>query len=173
MIVGSLSPTEAMAQVPALAAVLVDCVAGGASVSFMAGYSKPEAEAFYRGCAEGAARGERVILAAFDGETIVGTAQVILAMPPNQPHRGEVAKMLVHRSARGRGAGAALLAACEREAARHGKTLLVLDTVPGMAGERLYDRGGWTRVGVIPDFALMPDGTPCPTMFFYKRISPA
>ena len=116
------------------------------------------------------ARGERVVLAAED-ETgaIVGTVQVILAQPENQPHRGDLAKMLVHRRARRRGVGAQLLAAAERSALDAGKTLLVLDTASDDA-ERLYARQGWQRCGVIPNYALLPDGTPCATTFFFKSL---
>jgi GNAT superfamily N-acetyltransferase len=102
----------------------------------------------------------------------VGTAQVILAQPENQPHRGDLAKMLVHRRARRRGIGEALLVAAERSAREAGKTLLVLDTASDDA-ERLYARGGWQRCGVIPDYARWPGGGPCPTTFFYKFLGEA
>jgi GNAT superfamily N-acetyltransferase len=168
-----LSEAQAHAEVPDLARVLVDCVEGGASVSFMSGFSQADGEAFFATCAEGVARGERVIIAAeLDGK-IVGTAQLILNMPPNQPHRADVAKMLVHRDARCRGVGLALLRACEAEARRHRRTRLVLDTVEGSVGERLYRRGGWTRVGVIPDYALMPDGRLCATVYYTRHVPPA
>jgi GNAT superfamily N-acetyltransferase len=115
--------------------------------------------------------GERVLLVAEDeAEAIVGTVQVILNLPENQPHRGDVAKMLVHRRVRRRGVGAALLAAAERGALDAGRTLLVLDTVTGSAGERLYARQGWQRGGEIPDYALWPDGRPCATTIFFKRL---
>jgi len=117
------------------------------------------------------ARGERVVLAAEDAAgTIVGTVQVIWAQPENQPHRGDVAKMLVHRRIRRRGVGAALLAAAERSALSAGKTLLVLDTVTGADAERLYARQGWQRCGKIPDYALWPDGRPCATTIFFKSL---
>ena len=96
--------------------------------------------------------------------------QVIAAGMPNQPHRGDVAKMLVHRRGRRRGAAEALLAAAEQAGRDLGLTLLVLDTVTGGDAERLYARLGWTRVGSIPNYALMPDGTPCTTTYFYKDI---
>ena len=153
-----------------LSDVLIDCVEGGASVSFMLPMTRAKAEAFWRNTGASVARGERIVLAAEDASgTIVGTAQVILAQPENQPHRGDLAKMLVHRAARRRGIGAALLAAAERSARRAGKTLLVLDTASDDA-ERLYGRGGWQRCGRVPDYALFPDGTPCATTFYFKFL---
>ena len=153
-----------------LSDVLIDCVEGGASVSFMLPMTRAKAEAFWRNTGASVARGERIVLAAEDASgTIVGTAQVILAQPENQPHRGDLAKMLVHRGARRRGIGAALLAAAERSARSAGKTLLVLDTASDDA-ERLYGRGGWQRCGRVPDYALFPDGTPCATTFYFKFL---
>jgi GNAT superfamily N-acetyltransferase len=150
--------------------VLIDCVEGGASVSFMLPMSRPKAEAFWRTVAVSVARGERLVLAAEDDAgVIVGSVQVILAQPENQPHRGDLAKMLVHRRARRRGIGAALLAAAERSALSVGKTLLVLDTASGDA-ERLYARQGWKRCGQIPNYALWPDGTPCATTIYFKLL---
>ena len=157
-------------EVQGLSDVLVDCVEGGASVSFMFPMSRAKAEAFWRGTSDSVARGERVVLAAEDpAGTIVGTVQVILHQPENQPHRGELAKMLVHRRARRRGVGAALLAAAESGALGAGKTLLVLDTASADA-ERLYARQGWQRCGRIPEYALMPDGAPCATTIFFKFL---
>ena len=154
-----------------LSDVLIDCVEGGASVSFMLPMTRAKAETFWRGVAESVARGERVVIAAQDETgTIVGTAQVIWAQPENQPHRGDLAKMLVHRRARRRGIGAKLLAAAERSALNAGKTLLVLDTASDDA-ERLYARNGWERCGLIPNYALWPDGPPCPTTIFFKALN--
>ncbi|MBO6669731.1 MAG: GNAT family N-acetyltransferase [Parvibaculum sp.] len=137
----------------------------------MAPMTREKADAFWRKVAASAARGERALLIAEDENArILGTVQLIWDLPENQPHRGDLAKMLVHRDARGRGLGAALLQAAEESARAAGKTLLVLDTVTGSAGDRLYERGGWTRVGEIPNYALMPDGAPCPTTYFYKEI---
>jgi GNAT superfamily N-acetyltransferase len=163
-------PTIGDREIEGLSDVLIDCVEGGASVSFLLPMSRAKAETFWRGVSASVARGERVVLAAED-ETgaIVGTAQVILAQPENQPHRGDLAKMLVHRRARRRGVGAALLEAAERSALAAGKTLLVLDTASDDA-ERLYARQGWQRCGQIPNFALLPDGTPCATTYFFKRL---
>ena len=157
-------------EIDGLCDVLIDCVEGGASVSFMLPMSRAKAEAFWRSAAASVARGERVVLAAEDAAgAIVGTVQVIWAQPENQPHRGDLAKMLVHRRARRHGVGDALLEAAERSAIEAGKTLLVLDTASADA-ERLYARRGWQRCGVIPDYALMPDGPPCATTIFYKFL---
>lgn len=154
-----------------LADVLIDCVEGGASVSFMHPLSRDRAVAFWRDVADGIARGERVLVAALDeAGTIAGTAQVVLAQPENQPHRADLSKMLVHRRARRAGAGAALLAAAEAAAREAGKTLLVLDTASADA-ERLYERGQWQRVGVIPDYALLPRGGLCRTAVYFKRLA--
>jgi GNAT superfamily N-acetyltransferase len=151
--------------------VLIDCVAGGASVNFMSPMTRAKAARFWGGVAEGLARGDRVLLVADDEKGhIVGTAQVVWAGPENQPHRADVAKMLVHRRARRLGVGAALLGAAEQAALAAGRTLLVLDTASGDA-ERLYERGGWRRVGIIPRYALLPDGPSCDTVVFYKDLA--
>lgn len=153
-----------------LSDVLIDCVEGGASVSFMLPMSRAKAEKFWQSTSASAARRERVVLAAEDAAgTIVGTVQVILAQPENQPHRADIAKMLVHRRARRQGIGAALLVAAEGCASSAGKTLLVLDTASGDA-ERLYVRQGWQRCGQIPDYALWPDGAPCATTIYFKPL---
>ena len=165
-----LDATEAHAQLDALAAVLVDCVAGGASVSYMAPLSHEDARAMFEGVAADVEQGRRLLLGAFADGRLVGTVQVILALPPNQPHRGEIAKLLVHRSARRRGIAQMLMERAEEEARAEGKSLLVLDTVTGDNGERLYARLGWTRVGVIPGYALFPDGRPCDTTVFWKAL---
>ena len=158
-------------EIQGLSDVLIDCVEGGASVSFMLPMSRAKAEAYWHSASASLARGERVVIAAEDtAGTIVGTVQVIWAQPENQPHRGDVAKMLVHRRIRRRGVGAALLAAAERSALSAGKTLLVLDTVTGADAERLYARQGWQRCGKIPDYALWPDGRPCATTIFFKSL---
>lgn len=154
-----------------LAAVLADCVAGGASVSYLAPFSHADARAAFAGFAADVAAGRRLILAAFADGEVVGSVQVVLAVPPNQPHRAEIAKLLVRRSARRQGIARLLMEHAEAEARAEGKTLLVLDTVTGDAAERLYTRLGWTRVGVIPGYALYPDGRPCDTTVFWKRVS--
>jgi GNAT superfamily N-acetyltransferase len=163
-----LDPGQALAAAPDLAQVLTDCVAGGASVSFMADLTLADAEAFWRGQA-GASDG-RAILAAEDEAGIFGVVQLVPAWPPNQPHRADVAKLLVHRRGRGRGAAKALMIALEEEARAMGRWLLVLDTVTGGAAEQLYAGLGWTRAGVVEDFALMPDGALCATTFFSKDL---
>ena len=168
--IATLDAAQVRAAIPELAAVLVDCVAGGASVNFMAGYSQVEAEAFFAKAADDVAAGATVLLTARIDRRIVGTVQLGLDTPPNQPHRAEIKKMLVHRDARRRGVGAALMTAVEDAARAAGRTLLVLDTVTGMDGERLYARMGWICVGDIPGYALMPDGEPCSTTVFYKRV---
>jgi GNAT superfamily N-acetyltransferase len=154
-----------------LSDLLIDCVEGGASVGFMLPLSRTRAEAYSRAACASAALGERIILIAEDAQgAISGTVQVLLNQPENQPHRGDIAKMQVHRRARRRGLGAALLAAAERAAIEAGKTLLVLDTVTDGDGQRLYERAGWQRCGEIPDYALWPDGRPCATTIFFKKL---
>ena len=150
--------------------VLIDCVESGASVSFMQPMTLAKAAEFWRGVAASMARGERALLIAEDEQGVVGTAQAVWADAENQPHRADIAKMLVHRRARRSGVGAAVLEAAERAARDAGKTLLVLDTASADA-ERLYERCGWQRVGTIPNFALWPDGGQCATVVFYKRLA--
>lgn len=171
--VRALSPAETHASVPALAAILVDCVDGGASVSFMAPLSVEKARAFWQGVAEGVAAGDRILFTATDDRSgeMLGTVQVILRQPENQPHRADVAKMLVLRKARRHGLGARLMRAAEAGAREAGKTLLVLDTVSGTDAARLYERLGWIRVGEVPGYALWPDGRPCPTTFYYRLLA--
>ncbi|HEX5682965.1 MAG TPA: GNAT family N-acetyltransferase [Ideonella sp.] len=162
---------EAAACVEALADLLIDCVEGGASVSFMAPLPRERALAFWRGVAEGVAKGERVLLVADDaGGQLVGTVQLITGLPDNQPHRADVAKMLVHRRARRRGIAQQLMAALDDEARAERRTVLVLDTVTGGDAERLYQRAGWQRVGDVPAYALMPNGEPCGTTFYFKHL---
>src|SRR5712691_7806841 len=165
-----LGATGLLAQLDGLAAVLADCVAGGASVSYLAPFSHEQARAEFEAMAAEAEKGRRLILAAFAEGRLVGTVQVVLALPPNQPHRAEIAKLLVHRSARKRGIAQLLMEHAESEARAAGKTLLVLDAVTGGDAERLYVRLGWTRVGVIPGYALYPDGRPCDTTYFWKSV---
>jgi len=154
-----------------LADVLVDCVEGGASVSFMSPFSHQQALAFFRKIAGSVASGDTVLLAARLGGRIVGTVQLELDTPPNQPHRADIKKLLVHRSARGHGVGAALMGQVEEEARRRGRWLLVLDTVPGENGHRLYLREGWMQTGLVPNYALFPDGRLCDTAIMWKRLT--
>jgi GNAT superfamily N-acetyltransferase len=158
-------------QLDALAAVLADCVAGGASVSYLAPFPHAQALQAFAGMAAAAKRGNRLILGAFTEGRLVGTVQVILDVPPNQPHRAEIAKLLVHQTVRKRGIAALLMQAAEAEARAEGKSLLVLDAVSDGDAARLYTRLGWTTVGVIPNYALYPDGTPCDTTVFWKAIT--
>jgi GNAT superfamily N-acetyltransferase len=156
-------------QIQALAGLLVDCVEGGASVSFMSPLSLDKASAFWCQVAAATARGERALLVAEEADDIIGTAQLILDQPENQPHRADLSKMLVHRRARRRGVGAAILRAAEQVARDLGKSLLVLDTASADAA-RLYLQLGWVQVGMVPDYALLPAGGLCATTFFYRRI---
>ena len=162
---------EAVACVDALADVLIDCVEGGASVGYMLPLSREKALGFWRGVAEGVARNERALLIAENrvGE-ILGTVQLIVAQPDNQQHRADVGKMLVCRKARRQGIGQRLMAAVEDVARDEGKSVLVLDTVTGGAAEGLYEKAGWQRVGVVPKYALMPDGEFCATTVYYRHL---
>jgi GNAT superfamily N-acetyltransferase len=157
-------------EIAGLSALLIDCVEGGSSVSFMHPLTRERADTFWRKVAADVTAGARALLVAEDGAGICGTVQLVLDMPENQPHRAELVKMLVHRRKRRRGLGAALMRAAESMALDCGRTLLVLDAVTGDAGERLYTRLGWTRVGIIPRYALMPDGAYCATTFFYREL---
>jgi GNAT superfamily N-acetyltransferase len=153
-----------------LASILVRTVKAGASVSFLLPFTQAEGERFFESVAQSAERGERVVMAARVGERLAGTVQLVLAMPPNQPHRAEIAKLLVHPDFRGRGIGRLLMERAEREALARGRNLLVFDTVRGEAGERLYRRMGYVAAGVIPKYALYPDGRLCDTVVFYKQL---
>ncbi len=157
------------AQIEALALLLIDCVDGGASVSFMHPLSMNRATAFWRRVADDVATGARALLVAEDGHGIVGTVQLVLEQPENQTHRADLSKMLVHRRARRHGIGAALMVAAEQWAGELGKSLLVLDTASGDA-ERLYARLGWQSCGVIPGYALLPHGGLCDTHYFYRTL---
>ncbi|HEY6963259.1 MAG TPA: GNAT family N-acetyltransferase [Gaiellaceae bacterium] len=165
-----LTVDEARAALDDLSEVLYDCVQGGASVSFLAPFTRDDARDFFASVLPDVERGRRVLLAAYDGGELVGTVQLIHAWPPNQPHRADVSKLLVHRRARGKGAARALMERLEEEARADGKSLLVLDTVTDSPAFHLYANMGWTIVGPIPDFALFPDGRPCETTFFWKRV---
>jgi GNAT superfamily N-acetyltransferase len=157
-------------QIHSLALLLIDCVEGGASVSFMHPLSVETATAFWRRIADDVAAEARALFVAEDDGVIVGTVQLVLAQPENQPHRADVSKMLVHRRARRKGLGAALMRAAEQAARESGKSLLVLDTASDDA-ERLYDRLGWQRCGVIPGYALLPRGGLCATTYFYRTLT--
>jgi GNAT superfamily N-acetyltransferase len=154
-----------------LADLLVDAVAGGASVSFVAPLSHYEARDWFAGVLHEMELGRRVMLAAFMAGRVVGCAQLVLAWQSNATHRAEVQKMLVHGSARRRGVGARLMRRLEVEARALGRTLLVLDTETGSDAEHLYAHLGWTRVGVIPDYAMRPDGAGLrATSLWYRKL---
>lgn len=165
----TLGEAETLAAAPALAEVLTDCVWRGAGVSFMADLTLEQALAFWRDTARSG--DGRAILAAEDEQGICGVVMVIPAWPPNQPHRADISKLLVHSRARRRGIAQALMNEAEAVARRMGRTLLMLDTVEGSDAERLYRRLGWTAYGVVPDFALLPDGRPWGCTFFYKALA--
>ncbi|MGX5718505.1 N-acetyltransferase family protein [Shinella zoogloeoides] len=165
-----LDESETRARMGELAEVLADCVAGGASIGFMAPYGPADALPFWDGVAAAVGEGATLLFAAEREGRIVGTVQVGIRQMPNQPHRADVKKLLVMENERGRGLARALMTAAEAEAARHGKTLLVLDTATGSPAETVYERLGWQRAGVIPDYALYPNGRFCATTFFYKKI---
>ncbi|MCX5496465.1 GNAT family N-acetyltransferase [Kaistia dalseonensis] len=165
-----LDAAEAEAALPALGAILVDAVANGASVNFLAGFAQAEGEAFWRGQLPLIAEGKRILIVATRDGAIAGTVVITFAPQPNQPHRADVGKMLVHSAARRQGIGRALLEAAETAALDAGKTLLVLDTETDSAGHRLYAACGWTEVGTIPGYALSTDGRPKGATIFYKMI---
>jgi len=166
-----LTREEAQERLDELSEVLHDCVHGGASVSFMLPFPLEEARDFWRDVAASVGRGETLLTVALHEGRVVGTVLVGLKQTPNQPHRGDLKKLLVHREARGFGLSRLLMEAAERKAVEAGKTLLVLDTATGSPAEDIYPRFGWQRVGVVPDYALYPDGSYCGTTFFYKRIA--
>lgn len=166
-----LNREETLERLDELGAVLVDCVEGGASVSFMPPFGLEEARAFWRGVAGAVGAGETLLVVALHEGRVAGTVQVGLKQTPNQPHRADVKKLLVYRDARGLGLSRLLMQAAEDGAAKAGKVLLVLDTATGSPAEAIYARFGWQRVGVIPDYALYPDGSFCGTTIFYKRIA--
>lgn len=158
------------AHIDQLAGVLIDCVEGGASISFMLPMKREAAIGFWTRVAHDVAQSARVLIVAEDHHGLCGTVQLILDLPENQPHRADLAKMLVHRRARRQGLGEALMRAAEAAARDCGKTLLVLDAVTGGDASRLYERLGWVKVGDIPNFALMPDGEPCSTTYYFRDL---
>ena len=164
-----LNPVETI-HLEQLTDVLMDCVDGGASIGFMQPLSRDRAAAFWRRVATGVAGGDRILLVAEDARGICGTVQLALDLPDNQPHRADLMKMQVHRRARQLGIGAALLRAAEEAARSCGRTLLVLDAVTNGPAARLYERHGWVRVGDIPGYALYPDGNPCGTTYYYRKL---
>ncbi len=169
MIIRTLDPHTDAALLPDLAAITVEAVVGGASIGFMAGFAQADSLAWWQGRMAAAAEGEVQILVALDHGGVAGTVSLVPAAMPNQPHRADIAKMMVAKRARGRRVGAALLAAVEALAMAQGRTTLVLDTISGSAAARLYERAGWEKVGDIPAYGLMPDGEMAPTTFYTKR----
>ncbi|MGE6739720.1 GNAT family N-acetyltransferase [Allorhizobium pseudoryzae] len=165
------SAEEALPLLSDLSEVLSDCVNGGASLGFMLPFAPQDAVAYWRDVFASVAAGQIILVVAEHEGRVVGTVQVGLAQKPNQPHRGDLMKLLVHRSARGLGLSRKLMAAVETEAARRGRSILVLDTATGSEAEAIYPRFGWEKVGVIPDYALWPQGGFCDSTFFYKRIA--
>lgn len=169
----TVEPLDAQAArdaIPALAGILADAVENGASVGFMNWNGPPDYEAFWTGVVAEVEAGRTILFAARRGAEILGTAQLQLIGKPNQPHRAEIAKVLVHSRARRRGLGAALMQAAEAAAREAKRDLLVLDTDENGAARRLYGKLGWTELGTIPRFALMPDGRDCGSTFFYKDL---
>lgn len=167
----TLAPSETAAALPALAEVLSDCVEGGASVGFMSPYRPADAISYWEGVSQAVADGNTVLIVAQQDGDIVGTVQLGIGMMPNQPHRADLKKLLVHRKARGLGLSRALMDAADVEAIKHGRHILVLDTATGSPAEFIYEKLGWQRVGVIPQYALMPDGSYCGSTFFYKTLA--
>jgi GNAT superfamily N-acetyltransferase len=166
-----LKPTEVRARRAALADLFVDATTSGAQINFILPMTREKADGWWDKAMAGVDAGERLVLAAEANGRVDGTVQVVFAGPENQPHRADVAKMLVHSRARRQGLGARLLRAAEEEALRAGRTLLILDTVEGREGHRLYERGGWTMFGVVPGYSLEVDGvTRTPVSFFYKEL---
>jgi len=167
----TLDAAEAEARLAELSDILVEAVALGASVNFLAGFSRDGALAFWRNQLPGIASGERRLLVADNGERLVATALLMFAQQPNQPHRAEVGKMLVRASERRHGLGRRLLEAVEQAAREAGRTLLMLDTETGSAGDRLYRSCGWTDYGRVPGHAFRPEGRLAETTFFYKQLA--
>jgi ribosomal protein S18 acetylase RimI-like enzyme len=167
----AIKPLEDSPQIrDALGQLLVETVANGGSVSFMHPLSPAHAEAFWRDSLASAARGERIVLGAFDGNALIGTVTLLLSLPPNQPHRAEIAKMMTRVSHRNRGAATALMHAAEQLAIERGRTLLVLDTAVDEGASGLYEKLGFQLTGIIPDYALKPHGGLTGTMIYWKRI---
>jgi len=158
------------AHLPALAGLLVDAVAGGASVGFLDGFDQAAALAWWRSRAGAVADGSLAVWIAGGPDGVTGTISLAYAEKPNARHRAEVVKLAVHRAARGRGTGRRLLAAAEEAAAASGITLLLLDTETAGAAERLYEKAGWCRYGIVPDYAADPSGALKDCSFFYKRL---
>ncbi|MER9841337.1 GNAT family N-acetyltransferase [Mesorhizobium australicum] len=161
---------ETLAQ---LTDLLVETVAAGGSVSFMHPLASDAASAFWETSLAAAARGQRIVIGAWDGGALVGTVTLLLDCPPNQPHRAEIAKLMTSVGQRGRGIGTRLMRAAERLAAEKGRTLLVLDTATEEGASALYEKLGFTLAGEVPDYALKPHGGLTGTLIYWKRIGTA
>jgi GNAT superfamily N-acetyltransferase len=168
----TLTAAEATARLPELADILVDAVANGASVNFLAGFTHQDARTFWRDQIPGIAANEKQLLVAENDHRLVATAMLMFAHQPNAPHRAELGKMLVRSTMRRLGLGRRLLTAAETAAHAAGRTLLMLDTETGSAGDLLYRSCGWTEVGRVPDHAFRPDGRLATTTIFYKQLPP-
>lgn len=173
MIIRQMDGAAARAALDGLCDVLVDCVEGGASVGFMSPYGRDDAVRYWQSVFPAVEDGGTLLFTAED-ETgcILGTVQVGIRQFPNQPHRADLKKLLVHSAARGRGIARQMMEKAEAEAVRHGRVLLVLDTATGSPAEDVYRRLGWSAAGIVPDYALYPDGRYCSTTFYYKRLGP-
>jgi GNAT superfamily N-acetyltransferase len=167
-----LTASDVRSQLADFSGLLASCVEAGASIGFMAPFGPEKAEAFWAGIADKVDAGDRLIWTARDAEThaLLGTVQLIIGLPDNQPHRGDVAKLMVSPDARRRGVARQLMLALEDGARARGLRTLVLDTVTGSPADALYRQLGWIEVGPVPDYALFPDGTPCSTTFFYRAL---
>ena len=154
-----------------LSELLVETVASGGSVSFMHPLPLETADAFWRDSLAAVARGDRIVLGALDSETVVATVTLLLGLPPNQPHRAEIAKMMTRLSHRHRGIATALMGEAEKMAIERGRTLLVLDTAVDEGASPLYESLGFNLTGIIPDYALRPYGGLTGTMIYWKKIA--
>lgn len=164
----ALSPSPGIRKM--LSEMLIETVAHGGSVSFMHPLPEKAADTFWSNALDAADRGERIILGAFAGDDLVGTVTLLLDLPPNQPHRAEIAKMMTRVSQRHRGIATALLREAERMAIARGRWLLVLDTAEDEGAAGLYERMGFTLTGLIPDYALKPHGGLTGTLIYWKRL---
>jgi ribosomal protein S18 acetylase RimI-like enzyme len=153
-----------------LSEILIEVVANGGSVSFMHPLEQDAADVFWERALASADRGERIVLGAWDGDVLAGTVTLLLDLPPNQPHRAEIAKMMTRLSHRGRGIATALMREAEKLAIERNRTLLVLDTAEEDGASGLYEKLGFVLAGIIPDFALKPHGGLTGTMVYWKRI---
>lgn len=170
MTVEALDPGEYEDAIPALADLVVDAVAGGASINFLADVTPEFAGAWWRARLDEVLDGTTTLFVARDGDRIVGSTLLMRSTNANSPHRAEIGKVIVHRSARRRGLARALMTAAEDHARAEGRWMLVLDTVTGSDADAMYRALGWQETGIVPDYALLPDGRPWPATFFWKDL---